>query len=167
MNESTKAISSSPSTSEVEGWLLLLMVSVQEVFQTMLGTRVAPVFAPSRALRLEWTAMIGLTGGLRGVLMFSCDEKTATRIESQMLRVPVESAGERTADAVGEICNMIAGNFKHKVSGLSDNCSLCPPCVVTGKDYRLHRRESGALQSLPITFAFAGAPIYISLEVQE
>jgi chemotaxis protein CheX len=167
MNESIKAGSHAQAASQAEDWLLLLMVAVQEVFQTMLGTRVAPVFAPSKALRLEWTAMVGLTGGFRGVLMFSCDERTATRIESQMLSALVENAGARTADAVGELCNMIAGNFKHKVNGLSENCSLCPPCVVTGTDYRLHRRESGALQSLPITFTFDAAPIYISLEVQE
>jgi chemotaxis protein CheX len=164
MKESTKADFNSPAA---EGWLFLLVASVREVFQTMLGTRVVPVFAPSKALRLEWTAMIGLTGGFRGTLMFSCDERTAIQIESKMLSLQVEAAGEQTADAIGEICNMIAGNFKHKVNGLSENCALCPPCVVNGKDYRVHRRESGALQSLPITFAFEGAPVYISLEVQE
>jgi chemotaxis protein CheX len=51
---------------------------------------------------------------------------------------------EQTADALGEVCNMIAGSFKHKVNGLSERCALSPPSVVTGKDYRVHRQESEA-----------------------
>jgi len=50
--------------------------------------------------------------------MFSCDERTATRIESKnAVWPPSIGPNEQTADALGEICNMIAGNFKHKVSG--------------------------------------------------
>ena len=99
--------------------------------------------------------------------MFSCDEGTATRIEAKLLAAPIGRPNEQTADALGEICNMIAGNFKHKISGMSEHCALCPPAVVTGKDYRVHRQESGALQSLPVTFTFEGAPIYVSLEVRK
>jgi len=149
-----------------EGWLLLLVLSVREVFQTMLCSKVAPAFEPARALTLEWTAMVGLTGELRGVLMLSCDEASAVRIASKMLDVSLKEPDDQTADALGEVCNMIAGNFKHKVNGLNEHCALCPPSVIIGKDYRIHRRESGAKQSLPVTMTFEGAPIYISLEVQ-
>lgn len=148
-----------------EDWTLLLLLSVREVFQGMLRTNVVPVFGPSRILNLEWTAMVGLAGELRGVLMFSCDEMSATRIVSKMLDMPLQGPNEETADALGEVCNMIAGSFKHKVSGLSARCKLTPPTVVTGKDYRVHRQESGASQSLFVTFAFMGAPICVSLEL--
>jgi chemotaxis protein CheX len=163
-----KAVSPSPAVSvHLEGWLLLLILSVREVFQTMLATKLATVFEPSKKLHLEWTAMVGLAGELRGVLMLSCDEKSATRITSKMLGVPLPGPNEQTADALGEVCNMIAGGFKHKVSGLSERCALSPPTVVTGKDYRVHRQESGSLHSLSVTFTFDGAPIYLSLEVLE
>jgi len=161
-----KAVDPSPALSvHLEGWLFLLILSVREVFQTMLATKVAPVFEPEKGLHLEWTAMVGLAGQLRGALMFSCDEKSAVRITSKMLGVPLPGPNEETADALGEVCNMIAGGFKHKVSGLSGRCALSPPTVVTGTDYRVHRQESGALQSLSVTFTFEGAPIYLSLEL--
>jgi chemotaxis protein CheX len=161
-----KAVNPSPRVSiHLEGWLFLLIVSVREVFQTMLATKVAPVFEPANGLHLEWTAMVGLTGELRGVLMFSCDEKSAVRITSKMLGVPLPGPDEQTADALGEVCNMIAGSFKHKVNGLSERCALSPPTVVTGKDYRVHRQESESLHSLSVTFTFDGAPVYLSLEV--
>jgi len=35
-------------------------------------------------------------------------------------------------DAVGEVCNMVAGNFKNKISGISDGCKLSVPTVITG-----------------------------------
>jgi chemotaxis protein CheX len=144
----------------------LLILSIREVFQTMLQTKVAPVFEPANALTLEWTAMVGLAGHLRGVMMFSCDEASAVRIASKMLGVELKGPDEQTADAIGEVCNMIAGNFKHKVSGLSAHCALSPPSVVTGTDYRVHRQESGARESLRVTMTFEGAPIYVSLEVR-
>ena len=133
----------------------------------MLSTKLAVVFEPSGRLLLEWTAMVGLTGELRGVVMVSCDEISATRIASKMLGVPLQGPNEQTADALGEICNMIAGNFKHKLSGLSKRCALSPPTVVTGTDYRVHRQTSGSLQSLSVTFTFEGTPIYVSLETLE
>jgi chemotaxis protein CheX len=161
-----EAASASAAKVHVEGWLQLLILSVREVFQTMLKTKVAPVFEPASSLTLEWTSMVGLTGELRGVLMLSCDEVSAVRIASKMLGVSLKEPDDQTADAIGEVCNMIAGNFKHKVNGLTANCALSPPSVVTGTDYRVHRQESGAKESLRVTLTFEGAPIYVSLEVQ-
>jgi chemotaxis protein CheX len=151
----------------LEGWKNLLVLSVREVFQAMLKTKVAPVFEPAKTLTLEWTAMIGLAGELRGVLMLSCDELSAIRIASKMLEMPIEGPNEDCKDALGEACNMIAGNFKHKISGLSANCALATPAVITGKDYRVHRKESGALESVFVTFTFMASPIYVSLELQK
>ena len=37
-------------------------------------------------------------------------------------------------DAVGEVCNMVAGNFKNKISGISDGCKLSVPTVITGSN---------------------------------
>lgn len=38
-------------------------------------------------------------------------------------------------DALGELCNMVAGNFKARVSNLADSCMLSVPTVITGGDY--------------------------------
>jgi chemotaxis protein CheX len=66
-------------------------------------------------------------------------------------------------DAIGEICNMIAGNFKNKLTGLSDRCLLSVPTVITGGDYSFHSlADSGALE---VTMLFENQPIQVSLEV--
>jgi chemotaxis protein CheX len=159
-------VSQSPAvSSHFEGWLQLLILSVREVFKTMVDANVAPVYEPSKVLALEWTSMVGFAGDMQGVLMFSCDETSAVRIACKMLDLP-QAPNEQAADALGEVCNMIAGNFKHKINSLNGRCALSPPTVVTGTDYRVHRLESKALQSLHVTFTFEGAPIYVSLEVR-
>ena len=76
--------------------------------------------------------------------MFSCDGKSAVRITSKMRGCRSRDPMEQTAEALGEVCNMIAGSFKHKVNGLSERCALSPRSVVTEKDYRVHRQESEA-----------------------
>ena len=161
-----KPVAASSAIAHVEGWALLLLLSVREVFQTMLRTKVAPVYEPASFLTLEWTAMVGLAGELRGVVMVSCGEASAVRIASKMLGLSLEKPDAQTPDALGELCNMIAGNFKHKLSGRNAHCAMTTPSVVTGKDYRIHRQESKARESLHLTLTFEGAPVYISLEVQ-
>ena len=41
-------------------------------------------------------------------------------------------------DAIGEVCNMLAGSWKGKVPELAANCGLSVPAVITGRDYKLH-----------------------------
>jgi chemotaxis protein CheX len=159
------ATGESPARVQIEDWLQLLVLSVREVFQTMLQAKVAPMFEPASTVMLGWTAMVGLTGELRGVLMFSCGEASAVAIASKMLGVSMKEPDDQTPDAVGEVCNMIAGSFKNKVLGLSEHCALSPPSVITGTDYRLHRQKSKAKESVRVTLTFESAPIYVSLEV--
>ncbi len=152
---------------DMSDWLLTLTRSVQEVFETMLSTKVAPVCEASKTVRLDWTAMVGLAGQLHGIVTFSCDEKAAIRITSKMLGVEVKEADERVYDAVGEVCNMIAGNFKHQISELTDDCSLSPPTVVVGTDYRLYRVAAGSVTSFQLTFTFDGIPVFTRLDVRK
>jgi chemotaxis protein CheX len=84
------------------------------------------------------TAMVGLAGQLCGVLNIHCNSHAAALMASKMLHVPFDQVGEGMSDALGEICNMVAGNFKNKVPGLGDGCMLSPPTVITGSDYDLH-----------------------------
>jgi len=47
--------------------------------------------------------------------------------------VEAEKVGPEISDALGEVCNMIAGNFKNKISGLSEGCMLSVPTVITAR----------------------------------
>jgi chemotaxis protein CheX len=145
-----------------EGWVPLLEMATREVFELMLGCQLA-VPANAAEPSPEVTAMVGLAGQLCGVLSVRCSGKAAALMTSKMLGVGLDKVGLQVSDALGEVCNMVAGNFKNKIAGLAEGCMLSPPTVVTGSDYTLHSlAESPGLE---ISLLFEGMPIVISLQI--
>lgn len=145
-----------------ETWARLLELATQEVFQLMLGCDLTQS-ADQAIVSPSVTSMVGLAGQLCGVLSVNCDDKAASLMTSKMLGVPLEKVGAEMSDALGEICNMVAGNFKNKISGLGDGCMLSPPTVVTGSDYSTYAlADSPALE---VRMLFEGMPVVVSLQI--
>jgi chemotaxis protein CheX len=149
--------------SHEENWLPILQLAVEEVFEIMLGCRVTPATQPEHQPNGELTAMIGLAGSLCGILTVRCDMKTAYQVTKSMLGDAAKSE-EEVADAVGEICNMIAGNFKNKLAGADERCMLSVPTVITGGEYSLHSLAEG--NSMETVLLFEDAPIAVRLQLQ-
>lgn len=143
-------------------WLPTLQLSMQEVFELMLACPLQAASEPAADEGLDITAMVGLAGQLCGILSVRCSAKSAARMASRMLGVDPETAGPEMWDAVGEICNMVAGNFKNKISGLGDGCMLSVPTVITGGDYNVHSMVNETIRAC---FVFEGEPVVLSLEV--
>jgi chemotaxis protein CheX len=146
-----------------ESWLPLLQLAATEVFEIMLGTRLEPVTEMSPLPACEITSMVGLAGRLCGVLTLRCGFATATVMTSKMLGVEPQQADPQLWDATGEICNMVAGNFKNKLTGINDKCMLSVPTVISGGDYMFHSlADAGTIE---IVMTFENHPIVIALEV--
>jgi chemotaxis protein CheX len=145
-----------------EAWAPLLELATREVFQLMLGCELAlpteEISPPSGV-----TSMVGLAGQLCGVLSVHCDQKAGALMTSKMLGVPLDKVGPEMSDALGEISNMVAGNFKNKISGLSDGCMLSPPTVVTGSDFSTYSLSDNP--ALETRLLFEGMPLIISLQI--
>ena len=120
-----------------ELWIPVLEVATQEVFDLMLNSKLA-IHSDPAAEEMDITSMVGLAGKLCGVLSIRSAHKTASIMASKMLGMAPDEVGPELCDAFGEVCNMVAGNFKNKISGLSDGCMLSVPTVITGHDYSLH-----------------------------
>lgn len=137
--------------SHEENWLEVLELAVCEVFEIMLGARVSRIERVSKDTgRGEYTAMVGLAGALCGILTVECDAKAAPLIAKAMLGDAASSEAQ-VIDALGEICNMIAGNFtsgaahmKASSQGALDRIAA----LLRGRDYRL--RVEGHTDSTPI-----------------
>jgi chemotaxis protein CheX len=152
-----------PSGAGHELWLPTLQLATQEVFELMLATVLdIPVSAELEEEGLDITAMVGLAGQLCGILKVRCSAQSASRMASRMLGINPEQAGPEMWDAVGEICNMIAGNFKNKINGLGDGCMLSMPTVIAGGDYRV---RSVYHEELRIVLLFEGSPVVLTLEI--
>jgi chemotaxis protein CheX len=143
-------------------WSPVLELASREVFELMLSSQLAVAAAPATE-DMSVTAMVGLAGVLSGLMKVRCGEKAAALMASKMLGMELDQVGAEIADALGEVCNMVAGNFKNKISGLGDGCMLSPPSVVTGADYEVHSRSDNP--TLAIAFLFETLPVAISLHI--
>ena len=97
----------------------------------------------------EVTGMVGIAGPLSATFSLRCSFDTATRIAAQMLAIPIEEAASQKCDAIGEVCNMVAGSFKEKI-GLGGKCMLSVPTVLTGRDYQIRSRSVYVRVELPL-----------------
>jgi chemotaxis protein CheX len=142
-------------------WKPILECAALEVFEMMAGVRLDPVAQPQEEPSGDQTAMVGLAGALCGMLTLRCRKATARRLASLMLGADAVSNSNAERDALGELCNMIAGNFKSKISTLADHCLLSVPTVISGEDYSLQTVEP--LDSTTAALLFEGATIWVSL----
>ena len=147
------------------GWFPLMRASIKEVFEMMLGCETGPGVDDPPGHDANLTAMIGIAGQLMGTRSVRCTTAGACGMAGAMLGIEVTEANEDVCDALGEVCNMIAGNFKHKISGLADGCSLSCPTVISGGDYHVHPLLQG--QRVVVAFTFHGAPVWVSLDLHE
>ena len=144
-------------------WLPLLTLAAQEVFEIMLGSPLGSAEDSELAPGENFTAMVGLAGSIRGVVTFFCGSQSAHQIATRMLGPEVVCTEDVVCDAIGEICNVVAGNFKNKLIGLDKLCLLSVPAVVTGSGYRFHSLAGG--ESLQTALQLDGAPLVIRLDI--
>lgn len=146
-----------------EKWIPLLEAATQEVFELMMASHLTAGTSAEEPAT-DVTSMVGLAGQLCGVLSVRCDEKAALLITSKMLGVEVDKVTPEMSDALGEVCNMVAGNFKNKITGLAEGCLLSPPTVIVGHDYSLYSQTDEP--GLQVRLLFENMPIVVSLQIQ-
>jgi len=116
-----------------------LDASVEEVFQMMLGVNSHRYEGPVEIVEPESvTAVVGFGGLLSGACVFRSGASAAIKIAEHMTGMAFEEIDDTVKDAIGEICNMVAGSWKGKVPDLAANTGLSVPAVITGRDYKIH-----------------------------
>ena len=111
---------------------------VEEVFRTMLGLQCLRARDLEAGEKESVTAVVGFGGLLSGACVFSMDRAASLAIAGHMTGMDFEEIDDTVKDAIGEICNMLAGSWKGKVPELAAHCGLSVPAVITGWDYKLH-----------------------------
>jgi chemotaxis protein CheX len=143
-------------------WPTLLDCAVKEVFKIMVQTDLTTMPNSEEGTPTgDTTAMIGLAGALCGVLSIRCTSHTAESITRRMLGSTGGASSHEVSDAIAEICNMVAGNFKDKISVLAEQCMLSVPMVIRGDDYEMVTIANGA--HIALCLEYDGKPIWICL----
>jgi chemotaxis protein CheX len=142
---------------------LSLDASVEEVFQLMLGVscrREDTPYAVSGQVE-SVTAVVGFGGMLSGACVFRSQGHVAMKIASHMTGMEFGEVDDTVKDAIGEVCNMLAGAWKGKVPELAAHCGLSVPAVITGRDYNLHVQAPEF--QLNHTYSFEGAQFAVTI----
>lgn len=145
-------------------WRSFLREAAIEVFSMMVGNAIEAPADDDVPVLTNITGVVGIGGAIRAIFSLRCSALSATKIASHMLGVPATEADTQKFDAIGEVCNMVAGNFKAKI-GLGDKCMLSVPTIITGGDYRIHSIMADERLELPLVYE--GEPLWIALEIRK
>ncbi len=115
--------------------------AVDEVFRLMMGVPCFPVEQSAAEGKETITAVIGLAGAMSGACTLRCDLQAALRMAECMVGTRPPELDAMVKDAIGEVCNMVAGAWKGKHPTLASGCMLSTPAVVTGTNYQLHMQQ--------------------------
>lgn len=109
--------------------------------------------------------MLGFAGATSGVFSVRCPWDAAAAIAARMLgSAPEELQPEQVCDALGEICNMVAGSVKSRLKDAGAGCMMSIPTVVRGVDYQV--RCLACDRCFSIVMEFDGKSVVFHLELQ-
>jgi chemotaxis protein CheX len=145
-------------------WIRQMDDAVAEVFRSMLERSCSAVEETS-GITLDISARITLSGTFQADCVVEFPSSTAERLTSAFLP-PGESAWDDAmiADAVGELCNMIAGGWKMRlgVSALGSDLSVPAISRVTMHGAIGDTKMPGSI-AVRRAYAFDDAPFVVSL----
>jgi len=129
-----------------------------DVFSTMVGMKVQSLEVYRQPCKPEPAngviGLIGLTGKWTGTGSVACTGELARKISGQFLMAEFPSVDQEVLDAMGEITNMIIGNFKNALEEEAGPMGMSIPMVVFG-----HNFMAGTTQSVDwvvVPFACGG-----------
>jgi chemotaxis protein CheX len=110
-----------------------------EVFSTMLGVDIIPaqthIAKTCPPINNEVMAFLGLSGPWVGSGVITCSADFACRLCALFLMSETPSLNEEVLDAIGELANMIIGNFKTAAEEVVGPLGLSVPTVIYGRNF--------------------------------
>ena len=136
-----------------------LIVSItRNVFSIMLGVEVRPgtprTGLANRGPNGGVVSFIGLTGAWTGTGSIYCSSEMACKIGSRLLMTTLDTVDEEVLDAVGEIANMVIGNFKDDAAHILGPLGVSTPTVIHGRNFEA-RSPSGQFSTV-VPFEWEG-----------
>lgn len=125
----------------VELYCEVLTTATLDVFESMVMMPIRsmpPRSSRPTSLTESVSAVLGLSGGLRGMLAVHCPNKVATEICGKLLGKIPGDVDEDTRDSIGEIANMVAGGVKKGLLDQQYEIELAVPSIIVGRSYEIN-----------------------------
>ncbi len=138
--------------------------SAQDVFSTMAATKVTvgkPTIKKDPMPSYDISGIVGFSGEVVGSIVVSFHEQTSVKLVEAFAGEALEYGSNDFIDALGELCNMVAGAAK-KDFGLDASISI--PSVITGANHRVARMSDAPCLVIPCTTAAGEFAMEISVK---
>lgn len=142
--------------------------AVEEVFRLMLD-RSCPAIEEGIAIRPDICACIQFSGALEARCAVGFTSASAQRLTAAFLGSDAEWDNTIIADAVGELCNMIAGGWKRRMGTPGSEANLSVPSISRLPGHCPHGSSPPDCYNpcMSRTYAFDNAPFVVSLTRQK
>jgi CheY-specific phosphatase CheX len=126
--------------------------AVFNAFHTMLGIELAlidqkeiPSFMPEHVL-----GEVSFEGKTAGLVQLRLPKSAGVLIGQKLLGLSAEDLKDPAVanDVIGEMCNMIVGNFKSNLCDAGLECKLSPPKISRTSDYKLYVVQGGTSERI-------------------
>lgn len=114
-----------------------LDASADEVMTLVLGCACSPLQEVVLREENSLMAVVGFGGALSGACVLRCGAHAALTMAGRMMNATFTELDATVQDAMGELCNMLAGGWKGRIPELASACALSVPAVITGRDYQI------------------------------
>jgi len=104
--------------------------AVSEVFEMMLERSCDPMDENVTIVDGKIVARIQFTGAVSGECILYASPATAAITAEALLGAASEACDPMVDDAIGELCNMIAGGWKNKLEHPQAGCLISVPAVT-------------------------------------
>jgi chemotaxis protein CheX len=131
----------------------LIIENTEKVFSVMLGMTVKPL--PMQVqMSVEGDgnhilSLLGFAGAWTGAGCVCCSSELACKMSGAMLMSEYESVNDEVLDALGEITNMVIGNFKDAAAPMVGQLALSTPTVIFGRNFRARNLNGQVWTAVP------------------
>lgn len=142
-----------------------LIQATVDVFGTMLGRRLDtgdPVIGQPPP-RTNVVSTVGFAGASSGLVTFGCSSDAAREITAALIGLDPREVDDHLADAIGEMTNMIAGQFRNRMSG-DHGWALTTPFSTVGRDFTTFYAAGTSRVVCP--FSMGGHALFVELVLQ-
>lgn len=143
-----------------------LLRAVHKTFMTMLGTELLKRVTTDLPFDGQHLCCeIGFSGRAIGTASLRICPPEARQIAARIVGIPVDALDDDTMvdDVIGELSNMVVGNFKSNLCDAGLKCKLSPPSILHTDDFTL-RNSAGSLAER-IIFRADGLNLVVELNV--
>lgn len=141
------------------------IVAAQEILEKEIQAKIekgAPYRREKTFTASEVSIEIGMTGKVKGHVLFGMQETVAKAVASTMIGDPVEEFDEMASSAIGELGNMVSGLAAIYLEKAGFACDITPPSLLRGPGMVIHTTVQALV--LPLKTQYGDIDISIALE---